>query len=65
MVTTKRKSRIIEEMQETIAGLGSAGVISKRRMLELDALKNLEVPLINPKEIKTVTQKGTSKASNT
>ncbi len=28
MVTTKRKSRIIEEMQETIAGLGSAGVTS-------------------------------------
>ncbi len=41
MVTTKRKSRFIEEMQETIAGLGSAGVISKRKMLELDALKNL------------------------
>ena len=57
MVTTKRKSRIIEEMQETIAGLGSAGVISKRKMLELDALKNLEVPLIDPKEIKHLREK--------
>ena len=35
MTTVKRKSRIIEEMQETLAGLNKSGVISKRRMLEV------------------------------
>jgi len=34
MTSTKRKSRIIQEMQETIAGLNKHGVISKKRALE-------------------------------
>ena len=57
MATVKRKSRIIEEMQETIAGLNKSGVISKRRMLEFDALKNLEVAVIEPKKIKQLREK--------
>lgn len=57
MATVKRKSRIIEEMQETIAGLSKSGVISKRRMLEFDALKNLGVAAIEPRKIKQLREK--------
>ena len=43
MAMTKRKSRIIEEMHETAQGLHAAGLISKRRMQEFDALCHLNV----------------------
>lgn len=36
MATTKRKSRIVDEMHETVRGLHGAGLISKRRMGEFD-----------------------------
>lgn len=52
MATRKRKSRIIDEMHETVHGLRSAGLISKRRMGEFDALCNLDVELMAPKQIK-------------
>lgn len=43
MATTKRKSRMLDEMHETARGLYSAGLISKRRMGEFDALCHLDV----------------------
>lgn len=57
MTSTKRKSRIIEEMQETIAGLNKNGVISKKRALEFEALKSLEVDPIEPHKIKQLREK--------
>ena len=44
MTTTKRKSRILDEMLETAQGLHGAGLISKRRMRELDALGKRPIP---------------------
>ena len=52
MATTKRKSRIIDEMRETARGLHSIGLISKRRMGEFEALCNLDVRVMAPKQIK-------------
>lgn len=52
MATTKRKSRIIDEMRETARGLRGSGLISKRRMGELEALCNLDVGAMAPKQIK-------------
>ncbi|CAE6714823.1 hypothetical protein [Candidatus Nitrotoga fabula] len=43
MTTTKRKSRILDEMHETARGLHGAGLISKRRMGEFDALCYLDI----------------------
>lgn len=43
MATTKRSSRILDEMHETVQGLHNAGVISKRRMGEFEVLSNLPV----------------------
>ena len=43
MTTTGRKSRILDEMHETARGLHGAGLISKRRMGEFDALRHLHV----------------------
>ena len=48
----KRKSRIIDEMHETVRGLQGAGLISKRRMGEFEALCNLDVEAMAPKQIK-------------
>ena len=45
----KRKHRILVEMHETARGLHSAGVISKRRMGEFDALCHLDVGGKSPK----------------
>ena len=44
MTTTQRKSRILDEMLETAQGLHGAGLISKRRMGELDALGKRPIP---------------------
>ncbi len=54
MATTKRKSRIMDEMHETASGLHSAGLISKRRMGEFDALCHLEVHEMAPQLIKSL-----------
>jgi putative transcriptional regulator len=57
MATTKRKSRIIEEMHETARGLHKAGLISKRRMHEFDALSHLDVQEMSPQKIKSLREK--------
>lgn len=54
MPTNKRKSRIFDEMHETAQGLRSAGLISKRRMNEFDALRHLHVNEMQPQQIKTL-----------
>lgn len=54
MATTKRKSRILDEMHETASGLHNAGLISKRRMSEFDALCRLDVHEMSPKKIKAL-----------
>ena len=57
MATTKRKSRILEEMHETARELHGAGIISKRRMGEFEALCNLNVEEMSPKKIKSLRAK--------
>ena len=47
-------SRILAEVQETAAGSYQAGVISKRRMYEQDALNNLVAPALGAARIKTI-----------
>ena len=54
MATTKRKSRILDEMHETAHGLHGAGLISKRRMGEFDALCHLDVHEMAPQKIKSL-----------
>ena len=54
MPITKSNSRILDEMYETARGLHTAGVISKRRMQEYDALRNLEVEAMPPKKIRAL-----------
>lgn len=43
MKPTGRKSRILDEVQETARGLHGAGLISKQRMREYDAFNHLDV----------------------
>lgn len=57
MATTKRKSRILDEMHETARGLHSAGLISKRRMGEFDALCHLDVHEMPPQKIKSLRER--------
>ena len=57
MAAAKRKSRIIDEMRETARGLHSVGLISVRRMNEFEALCNLEVGAMAPKQIKLLREK--------
>lgn len=54
MTTTKRKSRILDEMHETARGLHGAGLISKRRMGEFDALCHLDVHEMAPQQIRSL-----------
>lgn len=56
-MTTRRKSRILAEVHETAKGLSNAGLISKRRMAEFDALCNLEVKAIAPEKIRQLREK--------
>jgi putative transcriptional regulator len=56
-MVTKQKSRIIQEMEETIAGLHKAGVITKRSMQEFSALRNLSVKPMTPRHIKQLRSK--------
>lgn len=53
-MTTKRKSRILEEMHETARGLRHMGFIDKRRMREFDALCKLDVPPLSARQIKSL-----------
>lgn len=57
MATTKRKSRMLDEMHETARGLYSAGLISKRRMGEFDALCHLDVHEMSPQKIKSLRER--------
>lgn len=56
-MTTKRKSRILDEIHETAHGLHGAGLISKRRMGEFEALCHLAVQDMPPKKIKSLREK--------
>ena len=57
MTKPARKSRIADEMHETARGLHGAGLISKRRMGEFDALSDLEIKEISPAQIKRLREK--------
>jgi putative transcriptional regulator len=52
MSAVKNKSPIIEAMKETFADLKKAGLVSKNRMAEFEALKHLEVKALQPAAIK-------------
>lgn len=54
MTTRRRKSRILGEMHATALGLHDAGVISKRRMGEFEALCHLDVHEMPPRKIKSL-----------
>lgn len=56
-MTMKRKSRILEEVHESVQGLGRLGLIGKRQMAEIDALCNLDVKPISPAKIKRLRQR--------
>ena len=56
-MTTKRNSRILDEVHETALGLRNSGLISKRRMQNFDALCNLEVKQISPQQIRQLREK--------
>lgn len=57
MTAPKRKSRILDELNETTLGLHQAGLISKRRMGEYAALSNLVVEDMTAQNIKTLREK--------
>jgi len=57
MATKRRKSRILNEMHDTARGLHRAGLISKRRMAEFDALRNLGVDEMPPRKIRSLREK--------
>lgn len=57
MAKTERKSRILDEMVETARGLGLAGLISKRRMGEFEALCHLDVEAMPPDKIRLLREK--------
>lgn len=54
MTNKTRNSRILAEVHETAKGLHKAGVISKRRMHEYDALCDLDVPALGAAKIKRI-----------
>ena len=54
MTNKIRKSRILAEVHETATGLHRAGVISKRRMHEYEALSHLAVPALGASKIKLI-----------
>jgi putative transcriptional regulator len=51
--TTKRKSRILAEMHETARGLHGAGLISRQRIGEFDALCRADVQKTSPQHVKS------------
>ena len=52
MAKTEHKSLIVAEMLETARGLHGAGLISKRRMGEYEALSGLAVEEMAPRKIR-------------
>ena len=54
MPQTKIKSRILAEAHEMATGLAKHGIISKREMMEFDALCGLSVPELAPERIKAL-----------
>lgn len=57
MATTKRKSRILQEVHEMATDLHEIGLIDKRRMHEFDALCHLGVEEMPPQRIKSLREK--------
>lgn len=57
MTTTKRKSRILQEVHEMASDLHDIGLIDKRRMREFDALCHLDIKDIPPEKIKALREK--------
>lgn len=53
MATTKRKSRVLDEIRQTTQGLYRAGLISKLRLSEFEALCHPDVKEISPEKIKS------------
>lgn len=51
-MSTQVKSRVLSEVLETAQGLQAAGVISKRRMAEFEALAHLQVLELGPEQIR-------------
>lgn len=51
-MTNKQKNRMIQEMQETVAGLHKSGLITKKSMEEFEALRNLDVKPMTASRIK-------------
>jgi putative transcriptional regulator len=54
MATEKRKRRILDARHETALGLHRAGLISKRRMGEIEALRHLDVHAMPPRKIRSL-----------
>ena len=54
MATKKTKSRILQEMHETATGLAQSGLITKRRLAELEALCQLDVGEMSAQQIKSL-----------
>ena len=54
MATKKTKSRILQEMHETSMGLAQSGLITKRRLAELQALCQLDVGEMSAQQIKSL-----------
>jgi putative transcriptional regulator len=57
MATTKRKSRVLQEVHEMATDLHEIGLIDKRRMREFDALCHLDVEEMPPQRIKSLREK--------
>lgn len=57
MTPSKNKSRIIDEMHETALGLNRIGLIDKRRMLEFESLRMIEVEEMTPEKIRALRKK--------
>jgi len=56
-MTTKATNRILEEMHDAAQGLHNAGFISKRRMLEYDALCLEPIPNYSSERISSLRAK--------
>ena len=57
MAMAKRKSRILDELHETVSGLHEAGLINQRRKAEFDALHRLAIADMPPEKIKQLREK--------
>jgi putative transcriptional regulator len=57
MASKKANSRLITELHETAEGLHSLGLITKKRMLEYEYLRNLTVPPMPAAKIKSLRER--------